>query len=91
MGLRRDSVYKKMTLTSPSKIVPLAPWAAAESSISSTRKTISTRARVRLAPSEELADPCSLADRLPRSLSTDEVAGIMGGNLADLMKVGASV
>jgi predicted TIM-barrel fold metal-dependent hydrolase len=40
---------------------------------------------------EGLADPCSFADHLPKSLSQEELAGIMGGNLARVMKVGATV
>ncbi len=40
---------------------------------------------------EGLADPCRFADILPKSLSQDEVAGIMGGNLSRVMKVGAPV
>jgi predicted TIM-barrel fold metal-dependent hydrolase len=38
---------------------------------------------------EGLAQPLSFADHLPNSLSKDEVAGIMGGNLARIMKVPA--
>jgi predicted TIM-barrel fold metal-dependent hydrolase len=38
---------------------------------------------------EGLADPCSFVDHLPASLSPEQVAGIMGGNLTRVMKVGA--
>jgi predicted TIM-barrel fold metal-dependent hydrolase len=37
---------------------------------------------------EGLAEPCSYLDHLPPGLSDDEVAGIMGGNLASIMHVG---
>jgi predicted TIM-barrel fold metal-dependent hydrolase len=37
---------------------------------------------------EGLAEPCSYIDHLPEGLSDEEVAGIMGGNLARLMNVG---
>jgi predicted TIM-barrel fold metal-dependent hydrolase len=37
---------------------------------------------------EGLAEPCSYLDHLPEGLSDDDVAGIMGGNLAQIMRVG---
>ena len=40
---------------------------------------------------EGLAEPCSYLDHLPPGLSDDDVAGIMGGNLANIMKVGVTV
>jgi predicted TIM-barrel fold metal-dependent hydrolase len=40
---------------------------------------------------EGLADPASYLDHLPEGLSEDVVAGIMGGNLADIMRVGVPV
>jgi predicted TIM-barrel fold metal-dependent hydrolase len=40
---------------------------------------------------EGLAEPCSYVDHLPRGLSGDDVARIMGGNLAQLMKVAEPV
>ena len=40
---------------------------------------------------EGLAEPCSYVDHLPPGLSDDDIAGIMGGNLARIMKVGAKV
>lgn len=40
---------------------------------------------------EGLADPCSYLDHLPPGLSDEDVAKIMGGNLAQLMGVEASV
>ena len=36
---------------------------------------------------EGLAEPCSYLDHLPSSLSQDDVAAIMGGNLARIMRV----
>jgi predicted TIM-barrel fold metal-dependent hydrolase len=39
---------------------------------------------------EGLAEPCSYVDHLPPSLSQEDVAGIMGGNLARIMRVPAS-
>src|SRR3546814_5733068 len=36
---------------------------------------------------EGLAEPCSYLDHLPAGLSDDVIAGIMGGNLATIMKV----
>src|SRR3546814_15816738 len=36
---------------------------------------------------EGLAEPCSYLDHLPAGLSDDVIAGIMGGNLANIMKV----
>jgi len=38
-----------------------------------------------------LAEPRSFVDHLPASLSREELAGIMGGNLARVMKVGVAV
>ena len=35
---------------------------------------------------EGLADPISFADDLPESLSDEDVAKIMGGNLKELLK-----
>ncbi len=40
---------------------------------------------------EGLADPCSYVDHLPKHLSEDDVARIMGGNLAGLMGVDVTV
>jgi predicted TIM-barrel fold metal-dependent hydrolase len=40
---------------------------------------------------EGLAEPCSYLDHLPAGLADDDVAAIMGGNLARIMKVGATV
>ena len=40
---------------------------------------------------EGLADPCTFADHLPDSMSRDDKAAIMGGNLAGLMGIGAPV
>jgi predicted TIM-barrel fold metal-dependent hydrolase len=40
---------------------------------------------------EGLAEPRRFIEYLPKSLSEDEVAGIMGGNLAHVMKVGVPV
>jgi len=40
---------------------------------------------------EGLAEPRSFVDHLPASLSREELAGIMGGNLARVMKVGVAV
>jgi predicted TIM-barrel fold metal-dependent hydrolase len=40
---------------------------------------------------EGLAEPCSYQDHLPSSFSQDEVAMIMGGNLARIMKVDVTV
>jgi len=39
---------------------------------------------------EGLAEPCSYVDHLPPGLSDDVVAGIMGGNLANIMRVPAN-
>src|SRR5918993_797121 len=39
---------------------------------------------------EGLAEPCSYVDHLPSSLSDDQVAAIMGGNLAEIMRVPAA-
>ena len=39
---------------------------------------------------EGLAEPCSYLDHLPADLSQDDVAKIMGGNLAGLMRVDAA-
>jgi predicted TIM-barrel fold metal-dependent hydrolase len=39
---------------------------------------------------EGLADPCSYVGHLPEALSDDDVAKIMGGNLARIMRVEAS-
>ena len=36
---------------------------------------------------EGLADPCSYVDHLPEGLPESDVAAIMGGNLARLMRV----
>jgi len=36
---------------------------------------------------EGLAEPCSYLDHLPSSMSQDDVAAIMGGNLARIMRV----
>ena len=38
---------------------------------------------------EGLAEPCSYVDHLPPGLPEKSVAGIMGGNLAQLMRVRA--
>ena len=38
---------------------------------------------------EGLADPLSFAEHLPSRLTEDELAGIMGGNLAEIINVGA--
>jgi predicted TIM-barrel fold metal-dependent hydrolase len=40
---------------------------------------------------EGLAEPTSYVEHLPAGLSDDEIAGIMGGNLAGIMKVGVAV
>jgi predicted TIM-barrel fold metal-dependent hydrolase len=40
---------------------------------------------------EGLAEPCSYLDHLPRGLPDEDVANIMGGNLARIMKVGVTV
>jgi predicted TIM-barrel fold metal-dependent hydrolase len=40
---------------------------------------------------EGLAEPCSYLDHLPPGLPEGDVAKIMGGNLAGIMKVGARV
>ena len=40
---------------------------------------------------EGLADPCSYVDHLPAGLPEADVAKIMGGNLARLMRVEAAV
>ena len=40
---------------------------------------------------EGLAEPCSYLDHLPPGLADDDVAKIMGGNLAGIMKVPARV
>jgi predicted TIM-barrel fold metal-dependent hydrolase len=40
---------------------------------------------------EGLAEPCSYVDRLPGDLPDEDVAKIMGGNLARLMRVDSSV
>ena len=40
---------------------------------------------------EGLAEPCSYVDHLPAGLSSDDVAAIMGGNLARIMRVPAKV
>lgn len=40
---------------------------------------------------EGLAEPCSYVDHLPPGLADDAVAGIMGGNLAGLMRVPVTV
>jgi hypothetical protein len=40
---------------------------------------------------EGLADPCSYLDHLPAGLSDDDIAGIMGGNLGAIMRVGVPV
>jgi len=40
---------------------------------------------------EGLAEPCSYLDHLPAGLSQDDLAAIMGGNLATAMRVGATV
>jgi hypothetical protein len=46
------------------------------------------RVRFRLAPPEGLTEPSSFVDHLPKTLAPDELAAIMGGNLARVMKVG---
>jgi predicted TIM-barrel fold metal-dependent hydrolase len=38
---------------------------------------------------EGLAEPCSYVDHLPEGLPAEDVAAIMGGNLARLMRVDA--
>ena len=40
---------------------------------------------------EGLAEPCSFADHLPDTMTTEDKAAIMGGNLANLMRVRATV
>jgi len=40
---------------------------------------------------EGLAEPCSYVDHLPKSFSEEDVAKIMGGNLARIMRVGVTV
>ena len=40
---------------------------------------------------EGLAEPCSYIDHLPPGLSDDDIAKIMGGNLAQIMRVGVTV
>ncbi len=40
---------------------------------------------------EGLAEPCSYLDHLPAGLSHDDLAAIMGGNLAEAMRVTTSV
>ena len=40
---------------------------------------------------EGLADPCSFAEHLPASFTDEQKGLIMGGNLANIMKVGVSV
>jgi predicted TIM-barrel fold metal-dependent hydrolase len=40
---------------------------------------------------EGLAEPCSYVDHLPSSLTDDQVAAIMGGNLAEIMRVPVAV
>jgi predicted TIM-barrel fold metal-dependent hydrolase len=40
---------------------------------------------------EGLAEPCSYVDHLPPSLPQEDVAQIMGGNLARIMRVGVAV
>jgi predicted TIM-barrel fold metal-dependent hydrolase len=40
---------------------------------------------------EGLAEPCSYVDHLPPNLSEADKARIMGGNLADLMRIPAPV
>jgi predicted TIM-barrel fold metal-dependent hydrolase len=40
---------------------------------------------------EGLAEPCSYLDHLPAGLAEDDVAGIMGGNLARIMRVPVKV
>jgi predicted TIM-barrel fold metal-dependent hydrolase len=39
---------------------------------------------------EGLAEPCSYLDHLPEGLSQEQIEGIMGGNLARIMKVGVA-
>ena len=39
---------------------------------------------------EGLAEPCSYVDHLPEGLADEDVAAIMGGNLARLMRVEAT-
>jgi predicted TIM-barrel fold metal-dependent hydrolase len=38
---------------------------------------------------EGLADPCSYVDHLPEALPDEDVARIMGANLAEIMRVDA--
>jgi predicted TIM-barrel fold metal-dependent hydrolase len=40
---------------------------------------------------EGLAEPCSYIDHLPDGVTADDTAKIMGGNLADIMRVPVSV
>jgi predicted TIM-barrel fold metal-dependent hydrolase len=40
---------------------------------------------------EGLAEPCSYLDHLPPGLPEDQITGIMGNNLARIMRVGATV
>jgi predicted TIM-barrel fold metal-dependent hydrolase len=40
---------------------------------------------------EGLAEPCSYVDHLPPGMADDDVAKIMGGNLADIMRVEVAV
>ena len=40
---------------------------------------------------EGLAEPCSYVDHLPKGFSEEDVAKIMGGNLANIMRVGVTV
>jgi predicted TIM-barrel fold metal-dependent hydrolase len=40
---------------------------------------------------EGLAEPCSYVDHLPPGLAQDDVAKVMGGNLARIMRVDAPV
>ena len=40
---------------------------------------------------EGLAEPCSYLDHLPKGLADEDVQKIMGGNLARIMRVDASV
>ena len=40
---------------------------------------------------EGLAEPCSYLDHLPKNLPEEDVAKIMGGNLARIMRVGVTV
>jgi predicted TIM-barrel fold metal-dependent hydrolase len=39
---------------------------------------------------EGLAEPCSFADHLPKSMSDDDTAAVMGGNLSRIMRVPAA-